>query len=56
VSLNTSVLYIGQGLGSALGAMFYVREAYDAMNIAGAAAIGFTVLLIVLTRPRVGIN
>jgi predicted MFS family arabinose efflux permease len=56
VSLNTSVLYIGQGLGSALGAVFYAREAYDAMNIAGTVAIGLTVLLIVLTRPRVGIN
>jgi predicted MFS family arabinose efflux permease len=56
VSLNTSVLYIGQGLGSALGAVFYAREAYDAMNLAGTVAIGLTVLLIVLTRPRTGIN
>ena len=56
VSLNTSVLYIGQGLGSALGAMFYARGAFDAMNIAATVAIGLTVLLIVLTRPRAGIN
>ena len=37
-------------------AVFYARDAFDAMNIAGAVAIAFTVLLIVLTRPRVGIN
>jgi hypothetical protein len=36
--------------------VFYAREAYDAMNLAGTVAIGLTVLLIVLTRPRTGIN
>jgi len=39
VSLNTSVLYIGQAVGSAVGAMLYARELFDGAGYAAAAFI-----------------
>ncbi len=52
VSLNTSVLYIGQGLGSAIGGLLYAREL---LYGAGYVAAGFIVLaltMVLLSRPR----
>lgn len=56
VSLNTSALYIGQGIGSAIGGILYVRNAIDAMNIVAVAFIVIAIALILLTRPRAGTN
>lgn len=50
VSLNTSVLYVGQAVGSAIGAVLYARELY---YLAGYVAMGFVALAVVtvlLTR------
>src|ERR1700736_52791 len=52
VSLNTSVLYVGQAIGSAIGGVLYAR---DLLYGAGYVAMGFVALALVivtLTRPR----
>ena len=52
VSLNTSVLYVGQAVGSAIGGMLYAR---DMLHSAGYVAMGFVALAlmtVLLTRPR----
>jgi predicted MFS family arabinose efflux permease len=56
VSLNTSLLYIGQGIGSAIGGAFYVRDAFTEMNYAAIAFVAVALTLIVLTKPRAGRN
>ena len=52
VSLNTSVLYIGQAIGSAIGGVLYAR---DLLHGSGYVATGFVALalsVVILTRPR----
>jgi MFS transporter, DHA1 family, inner membrane transport protein len=52
VSLNTSVLYIGQAVGSAIGGILYAR---DLLYGSGYVAMGFVALALVtvtLTKPR----
>ncbi|MEA2862707.1 MAG: transporter, family, inner rane transport protein, partial [Bradyrhizobium sp.] len=52
VSLNTSVLYVGQAVGSAIGGVLFAR---DMLYGAGYVAMGFVALAlmtVLLTRPR----
>jgi DHA1 family inner membrane transport protein len=52
VALNTSVLYVGQAVGSAIGGLLYGR---DLLYGAGYVSMGFVVLAlmtVVLTKPR----
>jgi predicted MFS family arabinose efflux permease len=52
VSLNTSVLYVGQAVGSAIGGVLFAR---DMLYGAGYVAMGFVALalmVVLLTRPR----
>ena len=52
VSLNTSVLYIGQAVGSAIGGFLYARDLLYAAGYVATAFIALALLTVILTRPK----
>ena len=52
VSLNTSVLYIGQAVGSAIGGFLFARELPYASGYVAAGFVALALAVVALTRPR----
>ena len=52
VSLNTSVLYIGQAVGSAIGGVLYARGLLPAIGYAGAAFVALALTMVIATKPK----
>ena len=52
VSLNTSVLYVGQAVGSAIGGALYARDLLYAAGYVSASLIAVALVVVILTRPR----
>lgn len=52
VSLNTSVLYVGQAVGSAIGGMLYAREMLYGAGYVATGFVALALIVVLLTRPR----
>jgi len=54
VALNTSVLYIGQAIGSFVGGIFYARGLLHEQGFVGAAFVALALALVIASRLKQG--
>ena len=52
VSLNTSVLYVGQAFGSAVGGVLYASDLLHTIGFVGAIFVAAALAILFMTRPR----
>lgn len=52
VALNTSVLYIGQAIGSFVGGIFYARDLLHGQGFVGAVFVAVALALVFASRPK----
>lgn len=52
VALNTSVLYIGQAIGSAVGGLLFARDMVHSVGFVAAAFVVLALILVIVSRPR----
>jgi MFS transporter, DHA1 family, inner membrane transport protein len=50
VSLNTSVLYVGQAIGPAIGGLLYAHELLPGVGNAGIAFVALALITVISTR------
>jgi DHA1 family inner membrane transport protein len=53
VSLNTSVLYIGQAIGSAIGGVIYARDLLYGAGYVAMIFVALALLTVMLTKPDI---
>jgi MFS transporter, DHA1 family, inner membrane transport protein len=52
VSLNTSVLYVGQAVGSAIGGLLFARDLPHDVGYASVGLMALALTMVLLSRPR----
>ena len=52
VSLNTSMLYVGQAAGSAIGGFLYAHDLLHATGYVAAAVVALSLIMVILSKPK----